>query len=136
MTSSLHPYSCSKTSEIAGPAAKSVATVSVDSWYLALPPACLPRRVPAGARPSRSLPKDEHALQRTSRGQTASLSGSLSRDGDRGVYMSPCMSAAPSTIVLRAVHVYKVWESTGRFISAGSCAFPAVKLYRCKRSME
>jgi hypothetical protein len=86
MTSSLHPYSCSKTSEIAGPAAKSVATVSVDSWYLALPPACLPRRVPARARPSRSLLKDEHALQRTCRGQTASLSGSLSRDGDRGVY--------------------------------------------------
>ena len=69
-------------------------------------------------------------------GQTASLSGSLSRDGGRGIYMSPCMSAAPSTIVLRAMHVYKVWESTGRFISAGSCAFAAVKLYRCKRSTE
>jgi hypothetical protein len=35
---SLH---CPKTSEIARPAAKSVATVSVDSRYLALLPACL-----------------------------------------------------------------------------------------------
>jgi len=83
---------CSKTSEIAGPAAKSVATVSVDSWYLALPPACIPRRVPARAGPSRPLFKDEHALQRTIRGQTASLSGSLSRDGTVGFI---CHHACP-----------------------------------------
>jgi hypothetical protein len=42
--------------------------------------------------------------------------------------MSACISAAPSTIVLRAMRVYKVWESTGRFISAESCAFPAVQV--------
>ena len=50
---------------------------------------------------------------------------SCSSMGDLGIYMSACMSAAPSTIVLRAMRVYKAWESTGRSIFAGSCAFPA-----------
>ena len=65
-----------------------------------------------------------------------SMSDSLSREGDHGIYTSACISAAPAIIVLRALRVYKVWESTGRFISAWSCAFSAVKSYRCKRSTE
>ena len=44
---------------------------------LALPPACLPRRVPALARTSRFLLKDEDALQRTGSSQIAPVSGSL-----------------------------------------------------------
>jgi hypothetical protein len=52
------------------------------------------------------------------------------------MYMPASISAPLSTIVLRAMRVYKVWESTGRFITAGSCAFPAVKSYRCKRSTK
>jgi hypothetical protein len=69
-------------------------------------------------------------------GQATLLFGSLFREGDRGIYMPACISAPLSTIVIRAMRVYKVWESTGRFIPAGSCAFPAVKSYRCKRSTE
>src|ERR1700686_5125203 len=64
-------------SEIIGPAAKLAATVSVDSCrffpadpLLPRPDACLlAASLPAHARPSRSLLKDEHALQRTGRGQ-------------------------------------------------------------------
>jgi hypothetical protein len=37
---------------------------------------------------------------------------------------------------LPALHVYKVWESTGRFISAEPCAFPEIKLLQCKRYTE
>jgi hypothetical protein len=74
---------CSKASEI-GPAAKLAATVSVDTCpfpltrcCLALPPAGLPRRVPAHDKPSRTLLKDEEALQRTGSSQIAPVSGIL-----------------------------------------------------------
>lgn len=50
--------------------------------------------------------------------------------------MSACMSVAPLAIVLRAVRVYKVWESTGRFIFAESCTLPEIKLFRRKRYTE
>jgi hypothetical protein len=55
----------------------------------------------------RSLLEDGQAFQRRGRSRTSSQSASLSRGGDRGVYMSACMSAGPSTIVLRALRVYK-----------------------------
>ena len=82
-TESLH--CCSEASEIVGPAAKVAVTVPVDSCRFfpadPLPPspaACLlPASRTCPRRPSRSLLKDEHALQWTGRGQTASLSGSL-----------------------------------------------------------
>jgi hypothetical protein len=82
MTTSLNPYT--KADEIVGPAAKLAVTVSVDPCRspltrccLDLPPACSPRRLPAHVRPSRSLTKDERALQRKGRSQTASLFDSL-----------------------------------------------------------
>ena len=43
------------------------------------------------------------------------------------------LPAAPTTIVLRAVRVYIVWEFTRRFIPGAACAFAGCGGFRCRQ---
>ena len=76
---------------------------------------------PSGARPGRGgegLGAERHIQERAT---TEKIN-----TGDN-------LLAAPTTIVLRAVRVYIVWEFTRRFIPGTACAFAGSGGYRCRQ---
>ena len=78
-----------------------------DRCCLTLPPACSRHRVPAHARGPRALCLRMGTCFRAGAGVGPHRNPTLCPEKENGICISACISAAPSTIVLRAMRVYK-----------------------------